>query len=396
MPAIASLRPILLSAHYAHPQNLEVQIHLKSGYRTCGLIEVVWDDGTTGLGEGYLAVFAPRVFEQIVRLLEPAVVGKDALDVGGRYQDMCGFTDYWSMQGAARHVISAVEIAMRDAVAKHLKVPAHVLLGGKKSRAIRLYGSGGDSPTAPLMQAEIDQLKQIGIDLFKIRARKHEAAKSAWVLEKAARAGMSVGIDMAQNLANPAQTVADVLRFVQQVAARSSQPIAFLEEPLGPMDFEGFRSLRARGFWQICGGETLTTAAEMCQRIRLGCYDFAQPDATVIGGMGQVMEVFAAGRQQGMDTVVHCWGGAVGMMANYHCAFAGGGQLAELPMPAFPLREALLVEPLRIDAGRLQPPTCAGLGVHLTPQIERQFSFREDAVYQCAGKSVQLDETWSM
>src|SRR5580658_8283700 len=98
MPAIASLRPVLLSARYAHPQNLEVQIHLKSGYRTCGLVEVTWDDGTTGLGEGYLAVFAPHVFEQIVRLLEPAVVGKDALDIGGRYQDMCGFTDYWSMQ----------------------------------------------------------------------------------------------------------------------------------------------------------------------------------------------------------------------------------------------------------------------------------------------------------
>src|SRR5262245_30785084 len=56
MPAITNIRPVLLSAPYAWPDNLEVQRHLPTGYRTIGLVEVTLDDGTTGLGEGYLAV----------------------------------------------------------------------------------------------------------------------------------------------------------------------------------------------------------------------------------------------------------------------------------------------------------------------------------------------------
>ena len=63
MPIIRSVRPVLLSAPYGDAKsNLEVLLHLPSGLRTTGLVEIVLDDGTVGLGEGYLAVFAPKVF----------------------------------------------------------------------------------------------------------------------------------------------------------------------------------------------------------------------------------------------------------------------------------------------------------------------------------------------
>jgi L-alanine-DL-glutamate epimerase-like enolase superfamily enzyme len=241
------------------------------------------------------------------------------------------------------------------------------------------------------MQREIELLASRGIGVFKIRARNDETAKAAWVLRHAGQHGIAVAIDMTQNLANPAQSVSDVLRFAEQVEALSSRSIQFLEEPLGPMDLDNWRLLRGRVRTRICGGETITTAAELCRRVRDGLYDFSQPDATVIGGLGQVMEVFATGRQCGVGTVVHCWGGAVGMMANYHAAFAGGGTMVEWPMPAFPIREAMLVEPLRFQGGRLLPPRAAGLGVKLTPQIEADFPFREDAVYRCLGQSVPFD-----
>lgn len=388
MPTIQRVRGVLLSAPYAHADSLEVRIHLSSGLRTCGLVEVTLDDGTTGLGEAYLAVFAPHVFTSIVELITPCLLGRDGFDTNARYRDLCRVCDYWSMQGAARHVIGAVEIALLDAKAKALGVPVDALIGGKIVDRIAMYGSGGDSPTPLLMQQEIDQLSERGISLFKIRARNHEAAKVAWVLERAAAAGIEVGVDMTQNLANPAQTVSDVMRFLAEVRSRTDKPIRFLEEALGPMDAASFPLLRARADTKICGGETLTTAEEMCRRVRAGCYDFAQPDATVIGGIGQVMEVFATGRQHGVDTVVHCWGGAAGMMANYHAAFAGGGMLVEWPMPDYPLREAMLVEPLKLEHGQLCAPSIPGLGVRLTPDIEREFPFRESAVYQCLGQPI--------
>ncbi len=395
MTRITCVRPVLLSAPYAWPGNLEVQRHLPTGYRTIGLVEVTLDDGTTGLGEGYLAVFAPAVFVAITELIAPYLLGQDAAQVHARYRDMCQVTDYWSLQGAARHVISAFEIALLDARAKQLGAPVYSLLGGRAVEAIRLYGSGGDSTTPQDMRAELDLLSERGIGVFKIRARNHQVDKTVWTLDQAAERGIAVAVDMTQNLANPAQTVGDVVRFLDAVQARTAQPLFFLEEALGPADVDSYPALRARTATRIAGGEIVTTAQELCQRVRRGLYDLAQPDATVIGGVYQTLEVFAACRQYGCEAVVHCWGSAVGLLANYHAAFAGGGRLAEWPMPAYPLRDALLVEPLRVEQGTLLPPTAPGLGVHLTPEIEARYPFHPDAVYRCfpSPSAPPLDES---
>ena len=383
MPKITNIRPVLLSAPYAHSEYLEVKVNLKSGYRTCGLVEVTLEDGTIGLGEGYLAVFAPHVFEEIVKLVSPYLIGKDVMDLNARYNDLCAVTGYWSLQGAARHVVSACEIAMVDAKAKRLGIPAYSLFGGKAAEGIPLYGSGGDSGTPEEMRAEIDLLESLGVTLFKIRAQNFEVAKTVWTLKEAGKRGIHIGVDMCQNLANPAQTVSDVMRYLDEVRSGTDQRIVFLEEALGPTDIDSYSILRSMVNVKICGGEIVTTAAELCRRVERGIYDFVQPDATVIGGMGQMMEVFSCCRHHGSETVVHCWGGAVCMMANYHAAFAGGGRLVEYPMPDFPLRRDLLIEPLNVENGMLHAPTLPGLGVKLTVEIETEYAFREDAVYTC-------------
>lgn len=383
MPRITHVRPVLLSAPYAYPGYAEVIVNLKSGYRSCGLVEITLDDGTTGLGEGYLAVFAPGVFVETVKLLAPYLIGQEADDINARYRDLCAVTGYWSLQGAARHVVSACEIALVDAVAKHRNLPAYALFGGKAVDSIQLYGSGGDSMNAKEMSAELDLLESLGIDLFKIRAQNFEATKTIWTLEAAGKRNIRVGVDMCQNLANPAQTVADIMRYLTEVEAGTSRSIVFLEEALGPMDLDRYPALRAKTRIKICGGEIVTTATELCHRIRAGAYDFVQPDATVIGGIGQTLDVFACCAQHGNSAVVHCWGGAVCLMANYHAAFAGGGQLAEYPMPHYPLRTELMVAPLPLSKGRLLAPTGPGLGVKLTPELEKKYAFRPDAVYTC-------------
>lgn len=376
---IAAVRPVLLSAPYADPDNLEVTVALPSGWRTTGLVEVTLDDGTTGLGEGYLAVFAPHVFTATVDLVAPYLVGRKA-DAAERHRDLVLVTGYWSLQGAARHVLSAIETALVDAIGKRAGVPAYEVLGGRRSDSLRLYASGGDSVSGEAMSAELDAVAALGIDTFKIRARGHEADKAAWTMERAAGLGIGVAIDMAQNLADPGQSVEDVMGFLKAVRSRTSRPIAFLEEALGPARAGGYPELRAAAGCPVAGGEIVTTARELVERAEAGWYDLVQPDATVIGGVRETLAVFAA---HGVGTVVHCWGSAVCQAANYHAAFAGGGERAEWPMPAYPLRADLLVEPFRIEAGRLLPPETPGLGVRLDADLERRYPFREDAVYRC-------------
>ncbi len=385
MQTIKQVRCVLLSSPYADADDPEIKECFPNGpKRTIGMVEVTLDNGVTGLGEGYMAVFAPKVFQSIVELTTPYVIGRDAFAIEDRVRDLCSICDYWSLQGAARHVTSAYEIALIDAKAKSLGISAYELLGGAKSDSIQIYGSGGCCDAKEQFHRELDMLESLGIELYKIRAVKNEIQRTAWILEEAGRRGITVGIDMCQNLADPPQAVDDVVAYVEAVRKLSDQPIAFLEEAIGPDCPEGFKELRSKVDIKICGGEIITTPKEMINRMKDGVYDFVQPDASVIGGMGAVMDIFKAGQACDTGVVVHAWGGAAAIMASYHTAFACGGDLVEYPMLDFPLGAEMIADQGRIEKGRLIRPTANGIGVTLTPEMEARYPFDETAVYSCA------------
>jgi L-alanine-DL-glutamate epimerase-like enolase superfamily enzyme len=397
MSVIRSIRPVLLSAPYSEPAgNLEVMLHLPSGMRSTGLVEITLDNGVKGLGEGYVAVFAPHVFAAIVDLISPIAVGRDIRDLDDIVRKLETATGYWSYQGAARHVVSAFEIALQDARAQCGNIPLWKALGGAEPRMLNVYASGGDSISPDFMEGEIEAVGALGITTFKIRARKHQAAKVRWCRRAGALAGIAIAIDMTQNLAVPSQSAEDVRSFVAACAEAGSRPLAFLEEVQGPQMIEALPSLRRAVGVPIAGGEIVTTPEELNARIRAGCYEIAQPDATVIGGIGPVLDVFETAKATGTRVYVHCWGAGVGMLANYHAAIAGGGNMVEWPMPRYPLRDALFAKPVSVANGRLSLAEGSGLGARLTPSIEREFRFREEAVYRClTDPSISASADWS-
>ncbi|WNJ92648.1 mandelate racemase/muconate lactonizing enzyme family protein [Bosea sp. 685] len=384
MPEITRVRCVLLSSPYADADEREIKACFPNGpKRTIGMVEVTLDNGVTGIGEGYLAVFAPLVFKSIVDLCTPLMLGKDGFDIPRRVKDLRSLCDYWSLQGAARHVISAFEAALQDARGKSLGVPVYELLGGAKRDSIQIYGSGGCCDAKHQFIRELDLLSAKGIGIYKIRSLKHDIWRTVWALEEAARRGIRVAVDMCQNLADPPQPVDDVVAFVEAVHARTEQRMLFLEEAVGPDSPEAFRALRQRIDVPVCGGEIITTPKEMIERMRVGAYAFVQPDASVIGGVSAVMEIFTVADALKIDVVVHAWGGAAAIMANYHAAFAGGGGLVEFPMLDFPLGREMIGDQGRIEKGRLLRPTAPGLGLTLTPEMEARYPFDGSAVYSC-------------
>lgn len=385
MPNITNIRCVLLSSPYADADDPEIKECFPNGpKRTIGMVEVTLDNGVTGLGEGYLAVFAPKVFESIVDLCRPQVMGKDGFDIAGRVRDLRSLCDYWSLQGAARHVIAAFEIALQDAKGKSLGVPVYDLLGGPTADAIPIYGSGGCCDAKHQFLRELDLLESLGITRYKMRAIKTDILRTAWVLDEAGRRGIEVGVDMCQNLADPPQEVEDVVAYIEAVHALTDQRMIFVEEAIGPDAPEGFKALRGRIDVPVCGGEIITTSKEMIERINNDVYDFVQPDASVMGGISAVMDVFEAAKTKGTDVVVHAWGGAAAIMASYHAAFAAGGKLVEYPMLDFPLGAEMIGDQGRIVDGQLLRPTAPGLGLTLTPEMEARYPFDETAVYSCA------------
>ncbi len=385
MPKITKIRCLLLSSPYADADDPEIKECFPNGpKRTIGMVEVTLDNGVTGLGEGYLAVFAPLVFKSIVDLCTPQVMGKDGFDIAARVRDLRSLCDYWSLQGAARHVIAAFEIALQDAKGKSLDQPVYDLLGGAQADRIPIYGSGGCCDAKEQFLRELDLLESLGIKKYKMRSIKTDIHRTAWVLEEAGRRGIEVGVDMCQNLADPPQEVEDVVGFIEAVHALTDRRMIFVEEAIGPDAPEGFKALRARTDVPVCGGEIITTPKEMIERINNEVYDFVQPDASVMGGISAVMDVFEAADAKNTPVVVHAWGGAAAIMASYHAAFAAGGKLVEFPMLDFPLGAEMMGDQGRIENGDLILPTAPGLGLTLTPDMEARYPFDETAVYSCA------------
>ena len=398
MPNIAAIRTVLLTSPYADAEDPEIKECFPNGpKRTIGMVELTLDSGIAGIGEGYLAVFAPLVFKSIVDLLTPYLVGKDATDIPRRLADMRSVCDYWSLQGAARHVISAIEIALWDAKGKSAGLPVHALLGTARAEIIDIYGSGGCCDRKEQFLREMDLLDGKGIALYKIRSVKRDLHRTAWVLEQAASRGIRVGVDMCQNLADPPQSVDDAAGFVEGVKRLTNVEMVFVEEALGPDAPENFQALRQRIDVPVYGGEIITTPREMIDRLRAGTYDGVQPDASVIGGISAVMEVFAAARPAGVRVVVHAWGGPAAIMASYHAAFAGDGDLVEWPMLYHPLTDDMIGDRAPIRNGRLIRPDSPGIGVVLTPEIEARYPFDPSAVYSCmlADYGPPPDDYWA-
>jgi L-alanine-DL-glutamate epimerase-like enolase superfamily enzyme len=384
MPKISKIRTVLLSSPYADPDDPEIKECFPNGAkRTIGMVEITLDNGVTGIGEGYLAVFAPLVFKSIVDLAEPYMLGFDGFDIAGAVRRLRSLCDYWSLQGAARHVISAFEIALQDAKGKSLGMPVYDLLGGAKVENIAIYGSGGCCDAKEQFQRELELLDTKGIKLYKIRSVKRDLYRTAWALDESAKYGVKVGVDMCQNLADPPQAVDEVVSFVEAVHALTPHRMIFLEEAVGPDAPEGFKELRSRIDVPVYGGEIITTPKEMITRMEMGAYDAVQPDASVIGGISAVMDIFEAGRRTKTSVVVHAWGGAAAIMASYHAAFAAGGKLVEFPMLYFPLAEEMIGDQGKIVDGRLLKPTAPGLGLTLTSEMEARYPFDETAVYSC-------------
>ncbi|MDA9084958.1 mandelate racemase/muconate lactonizing enzyme family protein, partial [Candidatus Pelagibacter sp.] len=384
MSKIENIRTILLSAEYGNEKHPEILECFPNGpKRTIGLVEVTLENGVKGYGEGYLGVFAPKVFKSIVELCAPYLIGKNGFDILRRYKDLCSVCDYWSLQGAARHTTSAIETALVDAKSKTQKCPAYKLFGNSLKENIEVYGSGGICDTKEHFIEELELLKSLGIKKYKIRAVPSDINRTVWVLNEARKYDVDVGIDMCQNLADPPINADDVINYINYVKNISKEKILFLEEAVGPMDIKGFKKLKETLNIDICGGEVITTPLEMIERINLDIYNFVQPDASVIGGMYAVKEVFDYAKTKKITPVVHAWGGPIAIMANYHVAFGCNGNLVEFPMIPYKLEPIMFGDQRIIKNGKLLRPEISGIGIAMNDKIEKDFSFDKEAVYSC-------------
>jgi L-alanine-DL-glutamate epimerase-like enolase superfamily enzyme len=383
---ITSVRCVLVSGPYAAPGDAERELHLKQGFRPASFIVVETDEGLDGVGETYAGVYAPEAVQALVAQFAHDLILEDPGDVSAVWERLRLASYYWGRTGLTQSVIGGIEMALWDLKGKLYGRPVYDLLGGKVHEAIAVYASGGNDKPFPDLERELRGYVDEGYTAVKIRINNLPAER---ILEKVAFCrevlGEQIGlaVDAAQGLAKnpwPVKTAIEI--------ARSLEPfnLLWIEEPADVTNYAGFAEIRRQVRTPIAGGETVTSLVEAESYLRAGALDLFQPDATLIGGIGVFRQVAQLCDRQFLPIAVHAWSGGVGLMGNYHAAFASRNcTILELSNVPNPLRDELLVEPLRLRDGKLAAPTAPGLGVVLPPDLEERYPYRPGSAYRILG-----------
>lgn len=383
---ITAVKCLLLSAPYAVPGDLEREFCFAEGHRTISVIKVETDEGVYGLGETYIGVFAPEATRELVHQFEVDLLGRDPSDIGALWDLLRQASYYWGRFGMSASVIGGIEMALWDLKGKVLGVPVHQLLGGKALDRIPVYASGGNNKPFPALREELLGYQALGFRSVKIRINFLTPAE---IVEKVAfcrevlgpNAGLAV--DAVQGVARHAWTVKEAVSVV-----RSLEPfnLLWVEEPCEVTDYAGFAQVRRETQCIIAGGETVSSVTEAANYLDAGALDLFQPDAAMLGGLGAFRRIAQMCERSFVKIAVHTWAGGVGIMGNYHAAFASRNcSILELPNNPYPLREEFLVEPLRIVDGAIEAPTAPGLGVQLPDEVEKRFPYRPGSFYSVLG-----------
>jgi L-alanine-DL-glutamate epimerase-like enolase superfamily enzyme len=367
---ITDVRPVLLT----HPYGTD-----PGGKRSACFVEVDTDAGITGVGETYAGVYVPEIAASIVELFRPLIVGLDPTSPEGVFRTAYRATSYFGRTGVTVMVLSAIENALWDIAGHARGVPVHALLGGTVHDELPVYGSGGPfTLSLPELVAQATDTRRRGFRGFKMRVNffryqpEREAERLAAVREALGRE-MALAIDAVQNYNPQPWSVKEAARML-----RMFEPfdLAWAEEMLPPFDPQPYAELRRATSTPISGGEGITTAVQFEQWLRAGAFDLAQPDATIVGGIGEARRVCEAAAARTIPVAVHVWGSAPTLAANIHLALAMPNCVwIEHPVLGNPLESELFVEPLTIRDGHVQAPSAPGLGIALPPQVREKYPF---------------------
>ena len=262
---------------------------------TAAVVEVVLEDGTTGLGfvGGAKGRAAATVLDEQMHDL---VVGQSVFNTELIGEQLYRASIFFGRGGIAQDLISGIDIALWDAKGKLLGQPVYNLLGGKTQDYLKPYYTGNDP----------EALAAFGLRDMKIAipyGPAHGKEGMARNEEIVARAREAVGPD--GMIALDIYMAWDVPYTIKMYERLATYDIAWLEEPVLPDDYEGYRRIRQAVDTMITGGEHEYTLEGFRRLIEEGCVDIVQPDIYRAGGPTSLKKIAALAKAHHVKLICH-------------------------------------------------------------------------------------------
>ncbi len=358
-----------------------------NGTQDAAVVLVHTDEGITGIGEAESSpmvvkaiVEAPRSHSVMVGLRE-VLIGEDPLDIERLWRKMYQATIYYGRRGVVIHAISGIDIALWDIKGKVLNTPIYDLLGGSRNAKIRAYASALFGKDGVETGEKAARFKELGYTAFKFgwkdfgkaekTDRAHiEGARSAIGPD----APLMLDVGWAYDSGGPEWDVSTALR---RAHIFSEYDIFWLEEPLHPDDWDGYRKLSENSPVRIAAGEELATVHEFRDLIERGKVDVLQPDVARVGGISETMRIAAFAHAHKRPIVPHMYStGILGAASVQVNAAIPNGLFQEWPAPGegSELNTSLVEPAITIDAeGFIKVPTGPGLGISLNQDVFKKY-----------------------
>ncbi|MFO0928020.1 MAG: mandelate racemase/muconate lactonizing enzyme family protein [Gemmataceae bacterium] len=337
------------------------------------LLEVVTDDGLTGLGS---SMTSKALVAAGVQLLRPHLIGERA-DEPARVTEKLRQSAFWQGRGGAvEHAISGIDIALWDLFGKVTQQPVSRLLGGNYRTRVKPYGSILFDEPGPLRET-----------LLATVARGFKAIKLGWrpfgrrdrrtdeLLVRTARETVGHDVELMVDAGGSEQFWPHGYKWALETARMLAEyDVVWFEEALPPDDLEGYIELRRHSPVPIATGEVLTRRQSFRPFLERHAVDIIQPDATKCGGLTEAWRIAWMAYEHNIQWVPHGWNTAIGLAADLHLSAAMPvARYVEYLTPS-PYLDEIITQPFRVDAeGYLTVPDRPGLGIELNREALKRF-----------------------
>ncbi len=275
--------------------------HFSAG-RDLLVVEIETQGGVVGMG--YLHLLSSPVIHTISACLHealiPRIVGRDATAIEAIWRDLWRATYTAGRGGIAIMAMSAIDIALWDAVGKCANLPLHRLWGHYQSD-VPAYGSGcwrvlgGDGMIEKAKHLVARGFKAIKMQVAHTQDRRTDLANVRRMREAL---GPDIEIMIDVNMGWDADTAIQMGRKFEEY------DIYWLEEPVIADDFAGYARIADALDLRIVGGETHFTRYDLRPFLENPKLGILQPDP-MRGGLTELRKIAALADTWGMTLAPH-------------------------------------------------------------------------------------------
>lgn len=335
-----------------------------TGPREVVVVEIETASGIAGMGylmplRGGLETIGTCLRELIV----PRLLGRDATQIEAIWRDLYRATYTVGRMGVALFAMSAVDIALWDALGKKAGLPLHRLWGSYRTE-IPAYGSGCWRDTGA--EGMIEKAKNYVADGLKaIKMQVGHASGPKTDIENLRRMREALGPEIDIMLDAAMAWTADLAIQV----GRKFEPydVFWLEEPVTCEDFHGYFHVAEKLNIRIVGGEKHFTRYDLRPFLENPRIPILQPDV-MRGGLTELRKIAALADTWGLTISPHL---AHELMVHVMASIPNG-----LILEYLDFLDDLWVEPIKPQGPIVRVPERPGHGLVLKEGVLRDYTVK--------------------